>query len=261
MQINLDNKTALVCGSSQGIGLAIAKELAKAGTNIILLARNSEKLESIIKILSSNSTQKHTFYTADFSDNSEVKNTVEMITSQHHIDILVNNTGGPPAGKAHEADIDAYLSAFKNHLINNQILTQAVIPQMKSKQFGRIINVISTSVKVPLNNLGVSNTIRGAVGNWSKTLANELASDNITVNNILPGATETERLSSIIKNKSEKLNTELEHIKQEMLNEIPMKRFAKPEEIAYAAVFLASDQAGYITGTNMVVDGGRTPCL
>lgn len=261
MQINLDNKTALVCGSSQGIGLAIAKELANAGANIILLARNSEKLESIVKILSSNSTQKHAFYTADFSDNSEVKNSIESITSQHHIDILVNNTGGPPAGKAHEADIDAYLSAFKNHLINNQILTQAIIPQMKSKQFGRIINVISTSVKVPLNNLGVSNTIRGAVGNWSKTLANELASDNITVNNILPGATETERLSSIIKNKSEKLNTELEHIRQEMLNEIPMKRFAKPEEIAYAVVFLASDQAGYITGTNMVVDGGRTPCL
>lgn len=261
MQINLENKTALVCGSSQGIGLAIAKELANAGANIILLARNSEKLQSLITTLTNNSKQKHTFFTADFNDNNEVKKTAETIASVHHIDILINNTGGPPAGKAHEADIDAYLSAFKNHLINNQILAQAFIPQMKSKQFGRIINVISTSVKVPLHNLGVSNTIRGAVGNWSKTLANELASYNITVNNILPGATETERLSSIIKNKSEKLNTELENIRQEMLNEIPMGRFAKPEEIAYAAVFLASVQASYITGTNTVVDGGRTPCL
>ena len=257
MKINLSGKTALVCGSSAGIGQAIAMELAKAGARIILLARNPEKLKQVADSLEAHS-EGHVYYAADFNSNEDVAHAVQEIAKNHSIDILVNNTGGPPAGPAHLAQVDEYLTAFKNHLINNQILAQALVPGMKSRSWGRIINIISTSVKIPLHNLGVSNTIRGAVGNWSKTLANELASSGITVNNVLPGATETDRLGAIISGKSQKLGLTLDHVTQEMLAEIPAGRFGKPEEIAYAACFLASEQAAYITGTNIVVDGGRT---
>lgn len=260
MKIDLKGKKALVCGSTQGIGKAIAFQLSECGADVILLARNEDKLKSLTDQLSNSGSQKHGYLVADFSDNESVAKTCLKIPDLK-IDILVNNTGGPAAGKAIDADIKSFMDAFSAHLINNQLLTQAVVPNMKANNFGRIINIISTSVKVPLNNLGVSNTIRGAVGNWSKTLANELAQFNITVNNILPGATETERLGAIIENKSSKQNVDKEEVKNEMLNEIPMKRFGKPEEPAYAAAFLASDFASYITGTNIVVDGGRTPCL
>jgi 3-oxoacyl-[acyl-carrier protein] reductase len=260
VNIDLSNKTALVCGSTQGIGKAIALQLANAGANIVLLARNEDKLKSTIDELNTINNQKHSYLIADFSNSESVK-TVSQQLKDLPIDILINNTGGPPAGKAMDANTAEFLAAFSSHLINNQILVQAVIPHMMKQEFGRIINIISTSVKVPLHNLGVSNTIRGAVGNWSKTLANELAPYQITVNNILPGATETERLSTIISNKANKTSVELDTVKQEMLAEIPMKRFGKPEEPAYAATFLCSDFAAYITGTNVVVDGGRTPCL
>lgn len=260
MFIDLKGKTALVCGSTQGIGKAIAIQLAKSGADIILLARNSEKMQTVLTELTRREDQKHFRLTADFSDTNSVAAACEKIKSLQ-IDILVNNTGGPPAGKAIDATPEEFLKAFSAHLINNQQLTMAVAGGMKERHFGRIINIISTSVKVPLQNLGVSNTVRGAVGNWSKTIAGELAPFGITVNNILPGATETERLSSIIDNKSDKLKTDRKTVEAEMLAEIPMKRFGRPEEPAFAAAFLASEFAAYITGTNIVVDGGRTPCL
>jgi 3-oxoacyl-[acyl-carrier protein] reductase len=260
VKIELIGKTALVCGSTQGIGKAIAKQLAECGAQIVLLARNEAKLIESVKELSTHAGQIHSYLCADFSETASVEKTAKEI-NQLNIDILINNTGGPAAGPAHKADTQAFINAFQAHLINNQILLQAALPNMESKQWGRVINIISTSVKVPLHNLGVSNTIRGAVGNWSKTIANELAAKGITVNNILPGATETERLGSIIDNKSKQQNTDVEDVKNDMLNEIPMKRFGKPEEPAYAAAFLCSDFAAYITGTNIVVDGGRTPCL
>lgn len=257
--IDLKGRTALVCGSTQGIGKAIAVQLAASGADIILLARNGDKLKAVVEELSGGG--KYCYYTADFDNTETVAKVASEIASKHPVDILINNTGGPPAGKAIDAGPSAFLAAFNAHLINNQQLVQAFAPGMKQRGYGRIVNIISTSVKVPLHNLGVSNTIRGAVGNWSKTLANELASEGITVNNILPGATETERLSNIISNKSTKMAVDTDIVKQEMLDEIPMKRFGKPSEIAYAAAFLASPQAAYITGTNLVVDGGRTPCL
>lgn len=260
MKIQLDGKTALVCGSTQGIGRAIATQFASCGANIILMARNEGKLKDVCDALPNNGSQTHSYFVADFSSNDSVKEAAQKI-AQLKVDILVNNTGGPAAGMAIDAEPEAFLAAFSAHLINNQILVKSVTPGMKQRQFGRIINVISTSVKVPLHNLGVSNTVRGAVGNWSKTIANELAQYNITVNNILPGATETERLGAIIENKSAKQNIEKSDVTNEMLSEIPMRRFGKPEEPAYAATFLASDFAAYITGTNIVVDGGRTPCL
>jgi 3-oxoacyl-[acyl-carrier protein] reductase len=260
VHINLLGKTALVCGSSQGIGKAIAIELSKAGANIILLARNAERLQETISDLYRSEGQEHQFLIADFSSTSSVAEICKTLSALP-IDILINNTGGPAAGKAIDAKPEEFIAAFNAHLINNQQLVQAVSGGMLERNFGRIINIISTSVKVPLANLGVSNTIRGAVGNWSKTIATELAPFGITVNNILPGATETERLNTIINNKSGKLNVERDEIENEMLAEIPMKRFGKPEEPAYAACFLCSEFAAYITGTNIVVDGGRTPCL
>ena len=250
----------MVCGSSQGIGKAIAIQLSAAGANIILLARNEVRLKETLKDLYQSGSQTHSYLIADFSDTSSVANVCQDLLN-HPIDLLINNTGGPAAGKAIDAKPEEFIAAFNAHLINNQQLVQAVSQGMRARQFGRIINIISTSVKVPLANLGVSNTIRGAVGNWSKTIATELAPFGITVNNILPGATETERLNSIINNKSGKLNVDRSEIEHEMLSEIPMKRFGKPEEPAYAATFLCSDFAAYITGTNIVVDGGRTPCL
>lgn len=257
MEVSLQNRTALVCGGTGGIGKAIAEEMAAAGARIIILARNVEKLEQTCANLA-HPELNHQYFSVDFADNKAVENTMEKVASDFKIDILVNNTGGPAAGQAQNAKSAEFLQAFQNHLINNHLITMAVLPNMKSQNWGRIINVISTSVKQPLPNLGVSNTIRGAVGNWSKTLATELAKDGITVNNILPGATNTERLKSIIENKSKNTGKPVEEISQEMLSEIPAGRFADPRETAYSAVFLASDKAAYITGTNVVVDGGRT---
>ena len=249
-----------MCGSTGGIGKAIAMQFAESGANVVLLARNQDKLNACLQELPCREGQSHGTLQADFSDTASVAEACKSIATMQ-IDILINNTGGPPAGKAIDAGTAEFINAFNAHLINNQQLLQAVMGGMKSRSSGRIINIISTSVKVPLHNLGVSNTIRGAVGNWSKTVANELAPYGITVNNILPGATETERLSSIIDNKSGNLQVDRSEIEAEMLAEIPMKRFGKPAEPAYAATFLASDFAAYITGTNIVVDGGRTPCL
>lgn len=262
MQINLSGKTALVCGSSQGIGKATAIAFAHAGAKVILLARNQTSLQQVLKeIQEINPNENHRYYIADFNDNNAVQSTVQSIVADQTIHILVNNTGGPAAGPAHLADTDAFLDAFKNHLLNNHILSQAVIPGMKTAQFGRIINIISTSVKQPLPNLGVSNTVRGAVANWAKTMANELAKFGITVNNVLPGATETGRLQAIITNKATKLNQDELEVSNEMISEIPAARFAKPEETAYAVTFLASSQAAYINGINLPVDGGRTASL
>lgn len=255
MQINLSGKTALVCGSTAGIGKAAAMQLAGAGARLILLARNEEKLKETLEQLPGSG---HSYLVADFSDTASVKQAAEQAAASGPIHILVNNTGGPPAGPAHLAKPEEFLTAFSNHLINNHQLVQALLPGMRDAGYGRIINIISTSVKIPLANLGVSNTVRGAVGNWAKTLANELGGYGITVNNVLPGATETERLQSIIGGKSVKTGLAEEAVRGEMLAEIPAGRFGKPEEVAFAVTFLASDKASYINGTNMVVDGGRT---
>lgn len=260
MNWNLQNKTALVCGSTAGIGKAIAETFAQSGCRIILMARNQQKIEDTIKQLPTH-PKGHLGVTADFLKKGEPKENLLKLLSNHPdlgVDILINNTGGPAPGPAHTAESTAFIEAFHAHLINNHELMQACLPHMQTVQWGRIINIISTSVKIPLPGLGVSNTVRGAVGNWSKTLANELGKWNITVNNVLPGATATERLDAIISKKAEKTGRSKTEISAEMRNEIPLNRFAKPEEIAAAAAFLASDQAGYINGINIPVDGGRT---
>lgn len=259
MNFNLNNKNALVCGSTQGIGKATAIQLAELGTTITLIARNETKLKAVLNELSTSNGQKHNYIIADFQKPAELKKTLADIDQVFHI--LINNTGGPAGGPVFEAGLDEFESAFTQHLKCNHILTQAVVPGMKNAGYGRIINIISTSVKQPLAGLGVSNTIRGAVANWSKTLAGELGSFGITVNNVLPGATGTERLTEIITNKANKTGKSYDEIANAMKNDIPAKRFAQPEEIANAVVFLASEAASYINGINVPVDGGRTKSL
>lgn len=263
MNINLDHRNALVCGSSAGIGKASAIMLASLGANITLMARNEEKLQQVLASLDISKGQKHQYVVADFASSENVQKAIRAHLDQSKISyhILINNTGGPAAGLAIDAKEEDFISAFNNHLICNHILVKALLTGMKANSYGRIINIISTSVKAPLQGLGVSNTIRGAVASWAKTLANELGQFNITVNNVLPGATATERLDAIIQNKSSKLSKTLEDVAHEMMQEVPMKRFAQPEEIAQAVCFLASEAASYINGINLPVDGGRTASL
>ena len=261
MDISLKNKTAVICGSSQGIGLAAAKELAVNGANCILLARNPEALQTAVGQLPVTGDQHHQWIAADFSDNHEVEEAIKKIISKQRVEILVNNTGGPKAAPILEASTDAFEEAFRQHLINNQILARTVVPGMKDAGYGRIINIISTSVKTPLASLGVSNTIRLAVASWAKTLANEIGQFNITVNNILPGLTQTQRLDELVKHTADSGKKEQTFIESQMKESIPMKRFGKPEEIANVIAFLASPAASYVNGTNIAVDGGRTPAL
>ncbi|MFD1063196.1 SDR family oxidoreductase [Winogradskyella litorisediminis] len=260
MNLELNNKYALVCGSTAGIGKATAIALAEEGVIVTLIARNEEKLKAVLAELPQH--RNHDYIVADFSNPSELKSKVEdYIFKNHGFHILVNNTGGPKAGPIFSAEVNEFESAFTQHLKCNHILVQTLAPFMKVEKYGRIINVISTSVKQPLDGLGVSNTIRGAVANWSKTMANELGQFGITVNNVLPGATATERLSSIIKNKAEKTGKSIDESATAMKNTVPAKRFAQPEETADAITFLASARAAYINGINLPVDGGRTKSL
>ena len=262
MELNLSGRTALVCGSTQGIGRACARQLAAMGAHIVILARNKEALIVEKAELDRINKLNNDYLVADFSDWREVEHVIKnFIAERNPINILVNNNGGPPSGPITDARPEAFESAFTQHLICNQVLVQAVVDEMIKANYGRIINIISTSVKAPLHGLGVSNTIRAAVANWSKTLANELGQYGITVNNVLPGATMTGRLSQIIGNKANRQNLTPDEIQAEMLAEIPLKRFAKPEEIADAVAFLASPAAAYITGINLPVDGGRTASL
>ncbi len=262
MDIPLINRHALVCGASQGIGKATALELARLGARVTLLARDGDKLRAVLNELDRSNGQQHAVLEVDMSVTDMLRAAMDALLDKHGpVHILVNNTGGPPPGLAHESAVNAYASAFRLHLLAYQTMVLALVPGMKDAGHGRIINVISTSVKQPLPNLGVSNTIRGAVAQWSKTLAGELGPFGITVNNVLPGATRTERLAAIIKNKSAKTGMSEEEAAAEMAREIPLRRFALPEEIAAAISFLAGPGGAYINGINLPVDGGRTGCL
>ncbi len=261
MELNFQGKRAVVCGSTQGIGKASAIEFALMGANVTLMARDESSLKSVVRELDSSEGQKHDYLVADFAFPEQLEKVVHDFIKDNIVHILVNNTGGPPAGQAINAPIQEYEAAFRSHLLCNQILTQAVVPGMKQEKFGRIINIISTSVKTPIKGLGVSNTIRGAVANWAKTLSVELGPYGITVNNVLPGATMTRRLESVLNEKAAKTGKSIEVLKQEMISEIPAGRISEPYEVAAAVVFLASSAAGYINGINLPVDGGRTKSL
>ncbi|MFD1615486.1 SDR family oxidoreductase [Gelatiniphilus marinus] len=260
MNLKLNNKNALVCGSTQGIGKATAMALAAEGVSVTLAARNREKLKAVLAELPN--TKSHSYIVADFSNPRDLQEQViKFMERNHGFHILINNTGGPRSGPILTAALEEFDKAFIQHLKCNHVLAQATIPFMKETGFGRIINIISTSVKEPIPGLGVSNTIRGAVGNWSKTLATEVGAFGITVNNVLPGFTETERLNEIIKIKAANENKSIEDMAEIMKNYTPAKRFAKPEETANVITFLASDCASYVNGINIPVDGGRTKSL
>lgn len=261
MDLNFQGKRALVCGSTQGIGKASALELAALGANITLIARNENRLKSVLRELKAGAGQNHNYLVTDFASPPQLKQVIEDFTKNTVVHILVNNTGGPPAGLAIDATPEEYLNAFSSHLLCNQILAQAVVQGMKREKYGRIINIISTSVKTPIKGLGVSNTIRGAVANWAKTLSVELGPFGITVNNVLPGATMTQRLESVMKEKAEQSGKSLDAVRQEMIADIPAGRISEPHEVAAAVAFLASPAAAYINGINIPVDGGRTKSL
>ena len=261
MNISLKGKNALVGGSSKGIGKAAAIELAALGANVTLVSRSPEIMSDIVHELDTSQGQHHDFLVADFSNREDLKKKAIALSTAKTIHILVNNTGGPRGGAIVNAELDEFLQAINNHLICNHILSQTFLKGMKKEGYGRIINVISTSVEQPIDGLGVSNTTRGAVANWAKTLATEVAQFGITVNNVLPGSTSTDRLSSIINSRAEKKGISSEEETEIWKNNIPAKRFAEPKEIGNAIAFLATPAAAYINGINLPVDGGRTKSL
>lgn len=266
---DLHGKHALVCGSTQGIGRAAGLALAQAGAAVTLFARNESELQRVVRELDAISLADpsairphHDYLVADFSEPERVRTVAgQYIAQSGPIHVLVNNTGGPPGGPALDAKPAEFVSAFGNHLLCNHHLVQVIVPGMRAAHYGRIINVISTSVKQPIKGLGVSNTIRGSVASWSKTLATELAPFGITVNNVLPGATVTGRHRALVQARAAKTGSTVEQIEAAIKTEIPAGRFADASEIAAAVLFLASAEAGYITGINLPVDGGRTGSL
>lgn len=258
--INLDltGRTAIVCGSTQGIGKATAETLANLGARVVLLARQEAELQTVRAKLPAPWGQQHQALVADFLKPEQVREVVkDWLAGGERAEILINNTGGPPTGSLLEAKPDDFLRAFKMHVLCNHLLVQALVPGMKQAGYGRIVNVVSTSVKEPIPGLGVSNTTRAAVAGWAKTLAGELGQFGITVNNVLPGYTETGRLTSLIQKTSERQKLQQDAVEREMLAKVPLGRFAMPEETAAAIAFLASPAASYITGISLPVDGGR----
>lgn len=262
MNLNLEGKMALVCGSSQGLGLASAIELSLLGATVTLFSRNEERLKEALLQLDTSHNQKHQILVADFQFPEQVKKVIDQFMAEGNtVNILVNNTGGPKGGSAVDATPTEFTNAFNSHLICNQVLVQSLLPSMKAGGYGRIVNIISISVKQPIAGLAVSNTIRGAVASWSKTLANELGPLGITVNNVLPGYTRTARYDSIIKNKIKNTQQMEQEIESEFTSQIPLRRIGSPEEFGAAVAFLCSPAASYITGINLPVDGGRIVCL
>lgn len=260
MQLSLEGKNAIVCGASKGIGWASAFELAQLGANITLVARNSTALIEKLQLLPKSGNQSHDFLVLDLADLDATRAAINAVVLRKQYQILINNSGGPAGGPIMSADPQDFLNTFNQHVLSAQILTQAIVEGMKSAGYGRIINVISTSVKEPISGLGVSNTIRGAMGNWAKTMAMELGPFGITVNNVLPGYTYTDRLQEIIGKKANDPPQKAEVIR-EMASHVPLRRLGDPAEIGAAVAFLASPAAAYISGINLPVDGGRTRSL
>ncbi len=262
LNLRLDGKHALVCGASQGIGAAAARALAELGTNVTLVARSADKLKTTLAQLITGDGQQHGYFTADFDQPETLATALGQWLQTHQpANILINNSGGPPGGPAHTASVEEYQKAFTRLMLCGQMLVQALLPGMQASGYGRIINVISTSVKEPIKGLGVSNTVRWAVAGWAKTLAGELAPHGITVNNVLPGFTRTPRIASLFKARAEKEQRSVADIEKEAMALIPLGRFAEPEETAAAIAFLASPAASYINGINLPVDGGRSQSL
>lgn len=262
MNLDLTGKNALVCGGSAGIGKACAIELAALGATVTLASRDASKLESAITQLPTPKGQKHGYLVLDNAKPQAAQESLSEHLKQHGpCHILINNTGGPPSGAMADATAQQLQGAFDTLLLSAHLLTQAILPGMKDAKYGRIINISSTSVKQPIANLGLSNALRAAVSNWAKTLSQEVAKFGITVNTVLPGYTNTERLNQILSSKSEKTGQPLDAITKETIASIPAGRLGDPQEIAAMVAFLATPAAAYINGVQIPVDGGRLGCL
>jgi len=258
----LKNKYALVGGASQGLGAACANALAAAGATVIIFARTEDKLKQVVAHLPSPLQQKHSYLVIDTNHLSASKKIITQLLEQiKTIHILVNNTGGPATGPLYATSTDDLSDAFTSHLLHAHQLVQLLLPGMRAENFGRIINVLSVSIKEPIDDLGISNTIRAGMANWAKTLSRELGPWGITMNNVLPGFTNTERLDYLFTNRAEKAGLTKEEIRKNIENSIPIKRLGEPEEFAAAVCFLASPAAGFINGINLPVDGGQLRSL
>ena len=255
----LENKFAFVSGGSDGIGASSAIALSNAGCSVIITGRDKRKLQSVLSRLDLSINQKHGKIVTDYDNPDNMIEDVRKYKDLNSLefDILINNSGGPNQGRIVNASINEFKSTFDRHLICNHLLFQDFYGYMKENKFGRVINIISTSIRQPIKGLGVSNTIRGAVASWAKTLSYEVAQDGITVNNILPGFTKTARLDSIISSKSENFGISKDDVISNMISTIPIGRFGRPEEIADLLVFISSENASYINGVSIQVDGGR----
>ena len=256
MKIDLKGKNALVCGASKGIGRSIANTLAESGANVTIVARNEDQLKTVMQSLQTDVGQQHNYEVLDFQDTEATKKRLSSLKNDYHI--LINNTGGPKSGKVSDAQPEDFDLAFKMHLQTSHLFAKHVVPFMQETGFGRIINIISTSVKIPIEGLGVSNTVRGAMASWSKTLSNELGGYGITVNNILPGFADTDRLRELIAARAKAADVAESVIEEKMKSSVPAGRFATPEEIASVVCFLASPFAAYVNGTSIRIDGGKT---
>ncbi|MGH8273812.1 MAG: SDR family oxidoreductase [Gammaproteobacteria bacterium] len=252
---DLNGYRALVCGASRGIGRAIAEALAVRGASVTLLARNEQALATVQAALPVVGEARHYTLVADLEDTASLPGRLESLADPVHI--LVNNAGGPPGGPILDATPEAFRRGFERLLIAAHLITQHLVPGMREAGYGRIVNIISTSVREPIPGLGVSNTVRAACAAWAKTLSRELAPDAITINNILPGFTATDRLASLFDARAERAGKPREEVERDALSGVPAGRFAAPEEIAAAVAFLAGPDAGYITGSSLAVDGGR----
>lgn len=257
MDLNLSGKNALVCGGSKGLGFAAAIELAKLGARVVLLSRNEERLRSAVNKLDSINNLRNDFLALDISDIENLERSILLLQGEMPIHILINNTGGPSGGTMMDANSDEFLIAIKKHIGASHCLAKLLVPVMKTENYGRIINVVSTSVRQPIPGLAVSNTTRGAMASWSKTLSNELAPFGITVNNVLPGTTKTERIDELIESWQNSWGLSEEGVRKRLIEQIPMGRFGETEEFAALVAFLASPAASYITGTSIPVDGGK----
>lgn len=256
MNISLKGKNALVGGSSKGIGKAIAEQLAESGANVTVMARSENRLKALVDGMDHSQGQKHQYLVVDFSNFEKYKAVISSHFENNTVDILVNNTQGPEGGGALEKNVEDYQEAFDLLFKSVVFTTELALRHMQKNKWGRIINIASISVKEPLNYLALSNTIRAAVVTWAKSLAYDVAKDGITVNNTLTGYFDTDRIAQLNSKKAEKLGIPPDEVRANMEAQVPVKRIGDPKEYGYLVAFLASEQAAFITGTNIPIDGG-----
>ena len=261
MRIDLDGKKALVGGSTGGIGKAIAIELSKCGADVTLMARDKEKLKKTINELSKNENSNHNYIEVDFNNFNDLKIVTKDFFKKNTIDILINNTQGPPAGGSLEKNVTDYQNSFDLLFKTHVWITSLALKGMTLKKWGRIINVASISVKEPLNYLVLSNSMRAALVTWAKSLSIDVAKNSITVNNILTGYFDTDRIQKLNSEKAKKMKIKPSEVRKAMENMVPMNRIGDPVEYAYLVCFLASNFSSYITGANIPIDGGLIKSL